>query len=87
MSQQNPDKEYLLELIYQFIGSLTLCEHMGDVCNDIGFVLKQLDSDIKSEDWSDLDELMDILAKRGITTLYNTSLGADTDEEPEGSAR
>lgn len=58
-------------LLLQFIASLTLCDHLGDVADDINCVLKRLDYNIK---WDDLSELGDELGKLGITTLYETSL-------------
>ncbi len=58
-------------LLLQFIGSLTLCEHMGDVSNDVETVLKRLGVQV---DWDDLDELGDHLGEMGITTLHGTSL-------------
>ena len=62
------DKQILL----QFIASLTLCEHMGDVSNDIDKVFDMLEINIE---WSDLDELYKELGKMGITTLHGTKLG------------
>ena len=34
-------KEYRM-LLLQFVASLTLCDHMGDVSNDVDIVLKRL---------------------------------------------
>ena len=69
--------------IYQFIASLTFCDHLGDVCNEIDTMLGRIGSDIRSEDWCDLWELSGLLGKRGITTLYGTSLGDDDEEKEE----
>lgn len=64
-------------LLLQFIGSLTLADHLGDVGNDIETVLKRLDLKI---DWDEPHELGQALGKMGITTLYGTRLL----EEDEG---
>lgn len=68
------------EILLQLIGSLTLCDHMGDVSNDVETALKRIDLDIE---WADLDELGTELGKRGVTTLYGTPLASDVDEEPQ----
>ena len=68
------DKDYR-KLILQFIGSLTLADHMGDVSNDIEYVLIKLGVPVA---WEDLSSLGDALGKMGITTLHGTSL---VDEE------
>ena len=64
------------ELLLQFIGSLTLCDHMGDVANDIDEVLKKMEIDVK---WECLEELPSKLKNKDIllTTLHGTDL---TDE-------
>lgn len=59
-------------LLLQLIGSLTLCDHMGDVSNDVDFVLKKLGIEI--EDWDEMYELASKLGEMGITTLYGTEL-------------
>lgn len=59
------------DLVYRFIGSLTLCEHMGDVSNEVDTVLKELNDGVE---WSDLDDLAHIWGERGITTLGHISL-------------
>ena len=64
------------ELLLKFIASLCLCDHMGDVSNDVDFVLKKLN--MKWPDSAEeLSDLMPWLHKRGVTTLYGTSLGED----------
>jgi hypothetical protein len=63
--------ERLRTLLLQFLGSLTLCDHMGDVSDDMDVVMKQLDLGIE---WDDLGTLGDALGKLGITTLYGTRL-------------
>jgi hypothetical protein len=52
------------KLLLQFIASLTLCDHMGDVCDDINV---------------DLHDLGRQLGKLGITTLGGIEL-TDEDE-------
>lgn len=63
------------KLFLQFLASLTLCDHMGDVANDIEQVLGIAGIDLG--EWGDLNELHDRLAERGITTLYDTTLNVD----------
>lgn len=59
------------ELLMTFIASLTLCDNMGEVVDDIAEVLKRLGEDIE---WSDFDELRRQLGARGVKTLYGTAL-------------
>jgi hypothetical protein len=63
------------KLLLQFIASLTLCDHMGDVCDDINVVLDALS---KPMEWDDLHDLGRQLGKLGITTLGGIEL---TDED------
>lgn len=63
-------------LLLEFIGSLTLAEHMGDVRENIDTVLKRLGVKIEYET---LSELGDALGDMGVTTLYGSSL----EKEPE----
>ncbi len=58
-------------LLLQFIASLTLCDHMGDVADDVSKILKTIGLKIEWEDWHDLGNK---LAKMGVTTLYGTLL-------------
>ena len=67
---------YLKNLLLSFIGSLTLCDHMGDVSNDVDFILKELGYDVE---WDDLNELSDWCGEQGIETLYGTSLKKEED--------
>lgn len=60
------------KLILQFIGSLTLCDHMGDVGNDIDTVLEISDNDGSTN-------LRNYLHKLGVTTLYDTPLNCDVE--------
>lgn len=50
-------------LILQFIGSLTLADHMGDVADDIQYVLKKLG--MNDIEWEDLVELRSELVVGG----------------------
>lgn len=61
-------------LLLQFIASLTLCDHMGDVADDIIVVLKKMEIAIE---WDDIDDLGKALGEMGVTTLYGTTLGED----------
>ena len=65
------NKEYILK----FIASLCLCDHMGDVADDIDKVL--MDIDFEVGEWNDLSELLGELAKHNITTLYGTEITND----------
>lgn len=53
-------------LFYELIFSLTLCDHMGDVCDRITLALRKAGDFFE---WEDLDKLRDILEKRGINTI------------------
>jgi hypothetical protein len=64
-------------LLLQFIGSLTLCDHMGDVADDVNEVMKRMGVKIKWDDWSDLGKS---LHKLGVATLYGTELGSEESE-------
>lgn len=57
------------ELLLSFIAGLTLCDHMGDVSDDIVKVLKLMGEDIA---FDELRELADALRARGVKTLYGT---------------
>ena len=63
------------EYILKFIASLCLCEHMGDVADDIDKVL--MDIDFEVGEWNDLSELLGELAKHNVTTLYGTEITDD----------
>jgi hypothetical protein len=68
-----PEEGYK-ELLLQLIGSLTLCDHLGDVADDVQIVLDRLGLDIT---WTEWEELGDALGQMGITTLLGTSLRSD----------
>jgi hypothetical protein len=61
-------------VLLKFIASLTLADHLGDVCNDIDEVLTRTGL-LEGETWDTLEDLSSLLAKRGVTTLVGTSLG------------
>ena len=65
-------------LLLQLIGSLTLCDHMGDVSNDVQYVLTKLGINDEWEDWPQLAEALHV---RGVTTLYGTSLAEELERE------
>jgi hypothetical protein len=66
------------KLLLRFIGSLTLADHMGDVADDVNKVLKELELEVEWDDWSELQRW---LAVHNVTTLYNTSLQDDGDDD------
>jgi len=59
------------ELLLQFIASLTLCENIGDILDDIESVFKRLEMKIPFEDFN---ELGTALREMKITTLYGTEI-------------
>jgi hypothetical protein len=59
-------------LLLQFIASLTIADHLGDVAEDIRVVLDRLGIDVE---WDDLSDLGTELGLLGVTTLHGTSLG------------
>lgn len=61
-------------LLLQFIGSLTLCDHMGDVSDNVNEVLNRLGLDIE---WSEFNQLGSELGKMGVSTLNGTDLRED----------
>lgn len=72
--------EELKKLILQFIASLCLCDHMGDVADDINAVLERLGIEVQ---WDDLRDLAKWCGRQNITTLYGTSLKDDSEEEED----
>jgi hypothetical protein len=61
-------------LLLSFVGSLTLCDHMGDVSGDVAEVLKHLGLDVQWDEWHELGAA---LHRMGVRTLYDTALGGD----------
>lgn len=71
------------EILLSFIGSLTLCDHMGDVSNDVDEVLKLVgEQELRDAagEGDDFSELAKALHKRGVKTLYGTDLSSE--DEP-----
>ena len=60
------------KILLQLIASLTLCDHMGDVGDDINKTLENID--LQVGEWDDICELGHLLGKMGITTLYETTI-------------
>lgn len=69
--------DYKLVLL-ELIGSLTLCDHMGDVANDVTYVLEKLEMRDVLEQGSEDNDWWPGIAKglhsHGIKTLYGTEL-------------
>lgn len=74
------DTEELKGLILQFAASCTLADHIGDVANDLDTLLKRIGF---NQEWSDFEELHDILAAMKIRTLNGTELELADDESEE----
>jgi hypothetical protein len=68
-------------VLLQLIASLTLCDHMGDVGNDVTEALKLIGLEIRWDDWPDLGRA---LAKMGVTTLWGTSLDDGDGDDKDG---
>ena len=77
MSEQTPAAIDYRAILLQLIGSLTLCDHMGDVSNDVSTVLERIGLDIEWDEW---DELGKALHEMGVTTLVGTELWNEDDE-------
>lgn len=81
MKSQGPmsDREILLRLC----GSLTLCDHMGDVSGDVHEALNLAGvPKEKGEHDSWEEDVVDRIAQAGVTvTLYGTSLSIADDDE------
>jgi hypothetical protein len=75
VAAQGDDAPDYRAILLKLIGSLALCDHMGDVASDVQAALTQIGLDIK---WDDLSDLGKKLGEMGVTTLYDTSLA---DEE------
>ncbi len=59
------------DLLWQFIASLTLCDHMGDVQEAVQTVLGKI---LPGKVPDDFDELRAVLARMGAKTLDGTPL-------------
>ena len=60
--------------LLRLIGSLTLCDHMGDVSDAVTKALDDIGLTLEWDEWAELGVL---LHKMGVTTLYGTSLAAE----------
>ncbi len=81
MSGQDTDYR---ELLLQFIGSLTICDHIGDVTNEIDDVLTRLGMPLPAEVATDTDwgiALGEWLGKQGITDMHGEPL-YEPEEKP-----
>lgn len=74
------DKDYKA-MILSLVASATLCDHMGDMWNDLNFVLKEMGEDDLLEEF---DELPKKLHLRGIKTVYGSEVWSKEDEDAEG---
>ncbi len=77
MIKTEPDYKSIL---FSLCASLTLCDHMGDVCEDVFEALKK--AGIKTKDANDLEDVYKLLPE-GTRTLYGTIIGDDDDGEGE----
>jgi hypothetical protein len=66
-------------LLLSFLGSLTLCDHMGDVSNDMLDVLEHLGIE-PPEEWEELGRTLGLM---GVRTLQDTPLISDDDLDDE----
>lgn len=68
------DRDILLSLC----GSLTLCDHMGDVADDVYEALKRAGVTVEDDggDWN--ETVANTLHKMGVKTLYDTELSSET---------
>ena len=62
------------ELFFKLIASLTLCDHMGDVMEDVECALRRAGVEIPEIHDDYAEDVMDYCFKHNITTLYDTSL-------------
>lgn len=63
------------QILLQLIVSLGLCDHMGDVAEEVGRALEL--AGVEVGEWEDLSDLSRILGRRGVTTLWGTRLDED----------
>lgn len=74
------DKPDFEKLFYQLIASLTLCDDINEVADDVSMALLLAKSNIKDKDWSSLSGLGRLMGKRGGTTLYGASVSSFYDD-------
>ena len=65
-------------LLMQLIAGFGIADHMGDVADGVDSVIEQLAIGIEDDEWSDLEELTEILGAAGVTTVNGTPLGQET---------
>jgi hypothetical protein len=78
-SQTTPDYR---KILLDFAASLTLCDHMGDVCDDLQKVMDLIgvECDVDLSEGSK-GPFKKILRGLGAKTLYGTDIGSDEDDE------
>ena len=64
------------KLLLEFIASLCLCDHMGDVANDIEYILKKIGIEFEEEN-DFFHDLLIFLGKKEIVTIYGTKIEID----------
>jgi len=73
------------KVLLNLLGSLCLCDHMGDVSDDVEKALEQAGMDDVLEEIAEgenfFSDLAKSLHKRGATTLYGTALQDDEEKE------
>lgn len=63
------------QILLQLIAGMGLCDHMGDVAEDVQRALELAGVDVG--EWDDLPDLGRRLGRTGVTTLWGTSLVDD----------
>ncbi len=59
-------------VLLSLIAGLGLCDHMGDVVNDVSQALKMIG--LQNLEWNELSDLRQVLGKQGVKSLWGTSL-------------
>jgi hypothetical protein len=67
------------EILLKLIASLTLCDHMGDVSNEIIDVLEKIGFTYENDGEEEFECLQKALHFRGITTLNGTEIWSEED--------
>ena len=73
------------DLLLSLLGSLTLCDHMGDVADDVFAVMKRLKiTDSYEDEYDDWKRSVGrTLHDLGVTTLYGSPLYCPEDDEED----
>jgi len=71
------------ELLLKLLASLTLCDHEGDIWDDVNTVLEVLGMKHIGYEAECFGDLGADFAKEGITTIYGTFLGDEDETEEE----